>query len=70
MSHKITVKDIQDYINTETWDTAASSASVDGSLKRLEFCSVTGDFRVMDHGVVRYLGSSLPDAVQAYNAAL
>lgn len=68
MKHMITVKEVQDYLNVETWEQCACSFG-DGSAKKLDMNNVTGAFRVTDHDDVKYLGSSLPEAVAAYNAA-
>ncbi|MFZ5713073.1 MAG: hypothetical protein ACOY3N_09555 [Bradyrhizobium sp.] len=67
MSHKITLKELIDWIDAEVWHLAASSAG-NGSRKKLEM-SNAGEFRVTDHDTVVYRGISEAAAVEAYNAA-
>lgn len=66
--HTITVKELDDYMLQDTWHLFASSGSVHGSQKQIEF-SNSGMFRVRDHGEYVYTGKDAGTAVEAYNSA-
>lgn len=67
MTHKVTLKELADWMNAEAWHLAASSHGR-GTSKKLEM-SNEKMFRVTDRDKVVYAGSSPLDAVEAYNAA-
>lgn len=65
--HTVTVIELTAWMNAEVWNDAASNSG-SGSNKRLEM-SNRRVFRVIDHGIVKYLGNDIAAAVEAYNAA-
>lgn len=65
--HTITAKEIEDYLDRDSWVLAASCGGLDSN-KRLE-ASSKGLYRVTTHDKVTYQGQDLDVAVFSYNEA-
>ena len=67
MRHTVTEQEFDQYLSERKWNRFACSGgpNSDKSLE-LDFC---GNYRVTDHGIVTYDGTSRSAAIRAYNAA-